>query len=1091
MPPPECSGASSEEDAMRGARRPAPTPHELMIATEVVSKSSASAAVYAARRSVMMHELPAPHEILSSAATDPKPSKGRRRSMSDMARQLKGALEGATDASPSKRVTRRKSMHDAPAQLASVLEGSPSKRGRRKSMRDLPGGVWAGSSRKMVAAQHAAAQEEVNRLRASDELKLVLEDWWELTREGGKLSKEHFGVLCRKTYKAIGDAEGQILHPSSERAGQCAEADWQLAVDGHLSTRKDLTRALFDAALIRRCLLWVRAQGLPPSASSCDAMLREVLDVVALRHPNGCAVGTPLDANGMQAPIGSRGRWLSKDDFICGGGHVDDLATVLTDPDAMFVCPTGWPRPFLRFKSLQAILKETLGGRRCRLVPVRTDRARGSEGCKPYHSFSNAELLSRANKGWGIVKGFVLLQALSEKVDGEPLFVALRHWWNVLPGGDWVDFTPLWPKDAPRQVPRAEMLLVESDFGDRWTQYRPLDTLLPEAIEFGMWCARLLFGDKSLRRDHLTWREDWEISGGNFFKQVQQRAIERKEAEEQRKIAEEAEVRAAVEAAREATETIGAKVAEHPEELILDVFEQMTYEEAAEVEAEVLAEIKESEERAAAMAVSFEASYVEALQGEPDPRQLVPEPEPAVESEPEPQPTAEAPSGLNWISSGSTRPDEGRELTNARLSEALASGTKFTQDQWDEFGIADVRADDFICSGALYFKPLEAEWESDPEPELEPELEPTPVEKEPPPPPSPPPLPHEPEPEPELEPEPVPEPVPVPVPVQEPEPEPEPEPPPVVEARERLLLKAHQQAEAEEAEANFVSELLNTRPSSAASSPALSPRPLSPFLPLPAIGTSRTSSPPPPSSPPLLSPPPPPPLAAPTSSLQPLRPPTPPPATLVVRRPTERKIPTPPPQPRSYSPPPPSYRRVYEPPTKPEISRNVAALISPRIFSSSLPPERPRKQVTAGAASKPSVPNVLAVPSTQDMLQMEESIDSVLRTTTELARWASATRILKKDDKLTRPPPPQRQRSSRSQPSSDRVSQSEESTRAELGGPVEEDRESLASNLERCIGTDASGRAFKVQRSTQAHPPTTWKLVGSSAAIVADKVAER
>jgi len=372
--------------------------------------------------------------------------------------------------------------------------------------------------------------------------------------------------------------------------------------------------------------------------------------------------------------------------------------------------------------------------------------------------------------------------------------------------------------------------------------------------------------------------------------------------------------------------------------------------------------------------------------------------------------------------------------------------------------------------------------------------------------------------------------------VQEPEPEPEPEPPPVVEARERLLLKAHQQAEAEEAEANFVSELLNTRPSSAASSPALSPRPLSPFLPLPAIGTSRTSSPPPPSSPPLLSPPPPPPLAAPTSSLQPLRPPTPPPATLVVRRPTERKIPTPPPQPRSYSPPPPSYRRVYEPPTKPEISRNVAALISPRIFSSSLPPERPRKQVTAGAASKPSVPNVLAVPSTQDMLQMEESIDSVLRTTTELARWASATRILKKDDKLTRPPPPQRQRSSRSQPSSDRVSQSEESTRAELGGPVEdpqkddkltrppppqrqrssrskpssdrvsqseestraelggpveEDRESLASNLERCIGTDASGRAFKVQRSTQAHPPTTWKLVGSSAAIVADKVAER
>ena len=37
----------------------------------------------------------------------------------------------------------------------------------------------------VAAAQHAAAEEEVNRLRTSAELKLVLEDWWELTREGG------------------------------------------------------------------------------------------------------------------------------------------------------------------------------------------------------------------------------------------------------------------------------------------------------------------------------------------------------------------------------------------------------------------------------------------------------------------------------------------------------------------------------------------------------------------------------------------------------------------------------------------------------------------------------------------------------------------------------------------------------------------------------------------------------------------------------------------------------------------------------------------------------------------------------------------
>ena len=76
----------------------------------------------------------------------------------------------------------------------------------------------------------------------------------------------------------------------------------------------------------------------------------------------------------------------------------------------------------------------------------------------------------------------------------------------------------MWPTDVVK--PRAETVLVESEFGNRWTQYQSLDTLLPEAIDFGMWTARVLFGDKGLSRDLYTWREDWEISGGDFFKQV-------------------------------------------------------------------------------------------------------------------------------------------------------------------------------------------------------------------------------------------------------------------------------------------------------------------------------------------------------------------------------------------------------------------------------------------------------------------------------------------------------------------------------------------------------------------------------------------
>ena len=74
--------------------------------------------------------------------------------------------------------------------------------------------------------------------------------------------------------------------------------------------------------------------------------------------------------------------------------------------------------------------------------------------------------------------------------------------------------------------------------------------------------------------------------------------------------------------------------------------------------------------------------------------------------------------GLKWKNVGATKPAQGRELTNSRLSNALASKTEFKTEQdrkeWKmcikELSIlADLRSTDFIRSGNSYFKP-------DPEP---------------------------------------------------------------------------------------------------------------------------------------------------------------------------------------------------------------------------------------------------------------------------------------------------------------------------------------------------------------------------------------
>ena len=66
--------------------------------------------------------------------------------------------------------------------------------------------------------------------------------------------------------------------------------------------------------------------------------------------------------------------------------------------------------------------------------------------------------------------------------------------------------------------------------------------------------------------------------------------------------------------------------------------------------------------------------------------------------------------GLKWERTGQKpKPTEGEgkggELTAPKLAEALAKQTQFSQEEWDGFGIKDLRDDHFIQSRGAYFRP--------------------------------------------------------------------------------------------------------------------------------------------------------------------------------------------------------------------------------------------------------------------------------------------------------------------------------------------------------------------------------------------------
>ena len=67
-----------------------------------------------------------------------------------------------------------------------------------------------------------------------------------------------------------------------------------------------------------------------------------------------------------------------------------------------------------------------------------------------------------------------------------------------------------------------------------------------------------------------------------------------------------------------------------------------------------------------------------------------------------------AASGLKWVDAGPKQPDKGRELVHSKLAEALTIGNEFTTQEWEAFGIQDLRMDHRVQSGKSYFRPAAA-----------------------------------------------------------------------------------------------------------------------------------------------------------------------------------------------------------------------------------------------------------------------------------------------------------------------------------------------------------------------------------------------
>ena len=72
---------------------------------------------------------------------------------------------------------------------------------------------------------------------------------------------------------------------------------------------------------------------------------------------------------------------------------------------------------------------------------------------------------------------------------------------------------------------------------------------------------------------------------------------------------------------------------------------------------------------------------------------------------------SEPASGLRWKDVGSDEPAEGRALgqEHEKLRKALSGKTEFSTEEWENFGIKNLRMAHFVKSGTRYFRPTAPE----------------------------------------------------------------------------------------------------------------------------------------------------------------------------------------------------------------------------------------------------------------------------------------------------------------------------------------------------------------------------------------------
>lgn len=152
-----------------------------------------------------------------------------------------------------------------------------------------------------------------------------------------------------------------------------------------------------------------------------------------------------LDTAGMGAVVGkSLSYWLIDSDFVSTCGLTARSLGRLG-------FPRDWPNVYTSSKPLKSLIgkKGRCAGKKVGVVglpsPEEAALVRDVVFC-PLQSFCNAERVGKTT-GMPVLHGYLVMEHLDQDVSAA--FVAERFWWNEMPDGKWVDFTPRpegWPE---------------------------------------------------------------------------------------------------------------------------------------------------------------------------------------------------------------------------------------------------------------------------------------------------------------------------------------------------------------------------------------------------------------------------------------------------------------------------------------------------------------------------------------------------------------------------------------------------------------------------------------------------------------------